>query len=87
MPDDKAELQLIGTYGELSGFLRLSYSTEPGDPMPFILTLTPQYVARAISKTSPTFPDIQKYAEQNADQLKAIATFEIARGFTRHTLD
>ena len=85
MPDDKAELQLIGTYGELSGFLRLSYSTEPGDPMPFILTLTPHYVARAIGKTEPT--DIQNYAEQNADKLKGIATFEKARGFTTHTLE
>jgi hypothetical protein len=80
------ELQLIGTRGEPSGFVRLSYGTEPGDPMPFILTLTPQYVARAIGKT-PTFADIQKYAEQNADQLKNKATFEKARGFTTHTLE
>jgi len=53
--------------------------------MPFILTLTPQYVARAIGKTAPT--DIQNYAEQNADKLKAIATVEKARGFTTHTLE
>jgi hypothetical protein len=42
--------------------------------MPFILTLTPHYVARAIGKTAPT--DIQNYAEQNADKLKAIATLK-----------
>jgi hypothetical protein len=32
--------------------------------MPFILTLTPQYVVRATGKTF--FTDIQEYAEQNA---------------------
>ena len=87
MSDAQSELQLIGTCGEPepSGLFRLSYGTEPNDPMPFILTLTPQYVARAIGKTAPT--DIQNYAEQNADKLKAIAAFEKARGFTTHTLE
>jgi len=83
--DVKAELQLIGTRMEPSGFLRLSYGTEPSDTMPFILTLTPEYVARAIGKTF--FTDIQEYAEQNADKLKTIATLEKARGFTTHTLE
>ena len=87
MSDPKSELQLIGICGEPEpgGFFRLSYGTEPNDPMPFILTLTPQYVARAIGKTAPT--DIQNYAEQNADKLKAIATFEKARGFATQTLE
>jgi hypothetical protein len=87
MSDAKGELQLIGTRGEPepSGLFRLSFGTEPNDPMPFILTLTPQYVARAIGKTAPT--DIRDYAEQNADKLKAIATSEKARGFSTHTLE
>jgi hypothetical protein len=53
--------------------------------MPFILTLTPHYVACAIGKTEPS--DIQNYAEQNADKLQAIAMFEKARGFSTHTLE
>ena len=85
MSDVKTELQLIDTRMEPSGFFRLSYSTEPSDPRPFILTLTPEYVARAIGKTF--FTDIQEYAEQNADKLKTIATFEKARGFTTVTLE
>ena len=87
MSDAKSELQLVSIRGEPepSGLFRLSYGIEPNDPMPFILTLTPQYVARAIGKTAPT--DIQNYTEQNADKLKAIATFEKARGFTTHTLE
>jgi len=85
MSDVKAELQLIGTRMEPSGFFHLSYGTEPSDTMPFILTLTPEYVGRAIGKTN--FTDIQEYAEQNADKLKDIATFEKAQGLTTHTLE
>jgi hypothetical protein len=48
MSNAKGDLQLIGTRGESSGLFRLSYGTEPNDPMPFILTLSPQYVACAI---------------------------------------
>ena len=86
MSDVNAELQLISTRMEPGGFFRLSYATtEPRDTTPFVLTLTPEYVARAIGKTF--FTDIQEYAEQNADKLKAIATFEKARGFTTVTLE
>ena len=39
MSDAKSELQLIGTgWEEPSGLFRLSYGTEPNDPMPFILS-------------------------------------------------
>ena len=85
MSDVKAELQLIGIWMEPSGFFHLNYGTEPSDTMPFILTLTPEYVGRAIGKTN--FTDIQEYAEQNADKLKDIATFEKAQGLTTHTLE
>ena len=81
----RANCSLLEHVGNPAGSFRLSYGTEPNDPMPFILTLTPHYVARAIGKTEPT--DIQNYAEQNADKLKGIATFEKARGFTTHTLE
>jgi hypothetical protein len=85
MSSAKGDLQLIGTRREPSGLVRLSYGTEPNDPMPFILTLTPHYVACAIGKTEPS--DIQNYGEQNADKLQAIAMFEKARGFSTHTLE
>jgi len=56
--------------------------------MPFILTLTAQYVAREIRKTPPvSFLKIQKYAERNADKLKALAKLEKGRGFNTHTLE
>jgi hypothetical protein len=44
--------------------------------MPFVLTLTPQYVARAIGKTPPvTFHEIERYAYDNAGDLRAMALF------------
>jgi hypothetical protein len=50
--------------------------------MPFILTLTPQYVAREMRKTPLiSYLKIHRYAERNADRLKAIAKLEKGRGF------
>ena len=55
--------------------------------MPFTLTLTPQYVAREIRKTLPvSYLKVQRYAQRNADKLKAIAKFEKERGVNAHTL-
>jgi hypothetical protein len=38
--------ELIGQHGDLSGNVRLQYGSGPHDPQVFVLTLTPQYVAR-----------------------------------------
>ena len=51
-------------------------------------TLTPQYVAREIQKTLPvSYLKVQRYAERNADKLKAKAKFEKERGFNTNTLE
>jgi len=47
-PDLKFEL--ISSDGLFSGLRHLRYGTGHDDPMPFILTLTAQYVAREIGK-------------------------------------
>src|SRR5262249_27960068 len=68
-PEPKFEL--IGSEGLFSRLLHLRYGTGQDDPMPFTLTLTPQYVARDIKKTLPvSFLRVQKYAERNAEKLK-----------------
>jgi hypothetical protein len=36
---------LVGEQGDISGHLRLAYASGPDDPMLFVLTLTPGYVA------------------------------------------
>ena len=46
-----SQFELLDTAGDISGKLRLIYG--PTDPAPFVLTLTPQYVARALGKTPP----------------------------------
>ena len=85
-PDPKFEL--ISSDRLFSGLLDLRYGTGHDDPMPFILTLTPQYVAREVKKKPPvSYLKVQRYAERNADKLKAVAKFEKARGFNTHTLE
>ena len=85
-PDPKFEL--IGSDGLFSGLRHLRYGTGHDDPVPFILTLTPQYVAREIQKTLPvSYLKVQRYAERNADKLKAIAKLERERGLNTHTLE
>jgi hypothetical protein len=85
-PDSRFEL--IGSDGLFSGLRHLRYGTGHDDPMPFTLTLTPQYVAREIQKTLPvSYLKVQRYAERNADKLKAKAKFEKERGFSTHTLE
>jgi len=84
-PDPKFEL--IDSDGLFSGLRHLRYGTGRDDPIPFILTLTPQYVAREIRKTLPvSYIKVQRYAQRNADKLKAIAKFGKKRGLNAHTL-
>jgi hypothetical protein len=81
------KFELIGSDGLFSGLRHLRYGTGHDDPMPFILTLTPQYVAREMKKKPPvSYLKVQRYAERNADKLKAKAKFERERGLNTHTL-
>ena len=81
------KFELIGSDGLFSGLRHLRYGAGQADPMLFTLTLTPQYVAREIRKTLPvSYLKVQRYAEQNADKLKAIAKFGKKRGLNAHTL-
>ena len=84
-PEPKFEL--IGSDGLFSGLRHLRYGTGQDDPTPFTLTLTPQYVAREIQKKLPvSYLKVQRYAERNADKLKAKAKLERERGVNAHTL-
>jgi hypothetical protein len=91
MVDDvnpEPKFELIGSDGLFSGLHHLRYGAGPDDPMPFTLTLTPQYVAREIKKALPvSYLKIKRYAERDADKLKAIAKLERQRGSKTHTLE
>ena len=85
-PEPKFEL--IGSEGLFSGLRHLRFGAGHDDPMPFTLTLTPQYVAREVGKKLPvSYLKVQRYAERNADKLKAIAKIERERGINNHTLE
>jgi hypothetical protein len=80
--------ELIDKQCDISGHLRLRYGSGHNDPMPFVITVTSQYVARASGKTPPvSLHEIEKYADDNAGDLRAKAVFEKGRGFTTLTLE
>jgi hypothetical protein len=71
----------IGKLRDVSGHLRLVFGSEADDPMPFVLTLMPRYVALATGKTPPvTFNEIEKYAYDHAGDLRTMASQEKDRG-------
>ena len=85
-PDPKFEL--IDSDGLFSGLRLLRYGRGHDDPTPFTLTLTPEYVAREMKKKLPvSYLKVQRYAERNADKLKAKAKLEKERGLNTHTLE
>jgi hypothetical protein len=73
--------ELIGKQSDISGHLRLIYGSGTDDPLPFVITLTGQYVARALGKTAPvSFNEIERYADDNAGDLRAMALLEKGTG-------
>jgi hypothetical protein len=80
--------ELIGQHNDLSGNVRLQYGSGPDDPLVFVLTLTPQYVARCRKDGQPvTFVELEKYAYDNAGELRAKAVFGKEFGLTKLVLD
>jgi hypothetical protein len=66
--------RLIAAKGMQNGIFRLWYGAAENDRSPFVLTLTPRYVAHALHKALPvTLEDIEEYAQENEDRLRAIA--------------
>jgi hypothetical protein len=80
--------ELLERAGDISGKLRLIYGSGPADPAPFVLTLTPQYVARASGKTPPaSFHEIERYVDENAGDLREMAFREKGTGRLNLTLE
>jgi hypothetical protein len=73
--------ELIGEESDISGHLRLTYGSGTNDPPLLVVTLTRQYVARALGKMAPiSFIEIEKYAYDNAGDLRAMALLEKCTG-------
>ena len=83
-----SEFELLDTARDISGKLRLIYGSGPADSAPFVLTLTPQYVARASGKTpTVSFHELERYADENAGDLREMAFREKATGRLNLTLE
>ena len=81
-------LNLSALMGYLAGCATFDMAQGTMTPRPFTLILTPQYVAREVKKAPPvSYLRVQRYAERNADKLKAIAKLERERGLNTHTLE
>jgi hypothetical protein len=82
MPEEhQPAFELIAAKGELSGIFRIWYGSGEDDQLPFVLTLTPNYVARALRKPLPlTLEEITAFANKNQDRLKTIARNAKTRG-------
>jgi len=75
------KFELLDIAGDISGKLRLIYGTGPTDPAPFVLTLTPQYVARVLGKAPlVSMQEIEGYADDNAGDLREMALLEKGTG-------
>jgi hypothetical protein len=72
--------ELVGEHGDTSGHLRVAHGTGPDDPMLFVLTLTPGYVARVMENMPPGTQVVTRYAYDNAGDLRAMALREKESG-------
>jgi len=67
--------------------MRIYFGKSSDDPIPFILTVTPEYVAHKIQKTLPlSIQDFQNYCNDHRVELRKIALGCKQRGFNSETL-
>ena len=59
---------------ERTGHMDLRFGRSHDDPMPFVLTVTPSYVAHKTQKTLPlNIIELQKYCNDNREALRKVA--------------
>lgn len=79
---------LILKIGAINNCLQLHYGENRGTTPPFILTITPRYVAAKTSKGLPIhWVDMDKYVSENAEQLRRIAMNARDRGRNAEILE
>lgn len=87
-PMSDTQFELIDKRGKISGRLHLKYGAGMEDSLPFVLILTPAYVANDSGAQLPlTLQQIQEYADRNAEQLKAIARNARDQGLITQVLE
>jgi hypothetical protein len=76
---------LLGRKGQANS-MQLKYGERPDDPAPFILIVTPAYVAENTGKPSSNYNDVVQYVEAHGEELRAIAIHQRDRGYTTEVL-
>jgi hypothetical protein len=82
-------VELINSESDpISGNLRLKYGFGAGDPLPFVLTLTPSYVAREMQQIIPIpLQDVVDYARRNKERLRIMAQIAKEQGLSAQVLE
>ncbi len=84
-PGSSKQFILIDKKGQANS-IQLKYGERPDDPAPFILIVTPSYVADKMGKASPTYKDVLQYVETHAEELRALAIHQRNRGYATEVL-
>jgi hypothetical protein len=66
--------------------VQLKYGERPDDPAPFILIVTPTYVADKLGRPSSNYREVLEYVETHLDELRAVAIHQRDRGFATEVL-
>lgn len=86
MEDDASKpFVLLGRKGQANS-VQLKYGERPDDPAPFILIVTPAYVADRLGKEQSSYKDVVDYVETHLDELRAVAIHQRGRGFATEVL-
>ena len=66
----------------------MKYGSGADDPLPFILTLTPSYVAREMQQIMPIpLQDVVDYARRNKERLRILAQLAKREGLNTQVLE
>jgi hypothetical protein len=84
-PNDK--FMWIATYGDVKSGMRMHFGKSNDDPIPFILTITPGYVAHQMQTTLPLkIQELQDYCKEKREELRKIALNCKQRGLNAEVL-
>jgi hypothetical protein len=71
---------------KINGNIQLRYGEKKDDPIPFILIVTPPYVANKIGKSPAKYAEVLKYVEAHTEELRQVALNHRDRGYTTAVL-
>jgi hypothetical protein len=86
MEDDASKPFILLDRKGQANSVQLKYGQRPDDPAPFILIVTPTYVADRLGKESSSYQDVVDYVETHLDELRAVAIHQRGRGFATEVL-